>query len=90
MSYGGAYHWIPHLSTKQGFKSLPQPSKMRMSIGYSKNRTMDRNKSTLWKRDYLNRKISKPMQLPNLIIFANTFTQGILHNTGIFINDIFF
>ena len=54
-------HRIPHLGRNQGFQRLTKPSKIRMGVCDSKDRTMDWDFNTFRKRKNFNREIPKSM-----------------------------
>jgi len=82
-------HRIPHLGRNQGFKGLTKPSEIRMGVGDAEDRAMDRNNHTFWKRNHLNREITQAMEFLNLLIITKTLAESIVHNPGIFSNNLF-
>ena len=85
----GTHHRIPHLSRNQGFKSLTEPSEIRVGVRDAEDRAMDRDDDTLRERNHLNRQITQTMELLNLLIVTETLSECVVHNPGILCDHLF-
>jgi hypothetical protein len=82
-------HRIPHLSGNQRFKSLTEPSEVRMGVGDAEDRAMDGDNHTFRKGNDLDREVTQAVQASNLLVVAEVLAKGVVHNPGILSHDLF-
>jgi hypothetical protein len=79
----GTDHRIPHLGGNQGFKSLTEPSEIRVGVRDAEDGAMDGDDDTLRERDHLNRQVTQSVEVANLVVVTEAFSEGIIHDTGV-------
>jgi hypothetical protein len=89
MTYGSTDHRVPHLSGNQRLQRLTEPSKIRVGVRNAENGAMNWNNGAFRQGNYFNGKISETMKFLNLLIVTKTLAESIVHNPGIFGNNLF-
>lgn len=86
---GSTDHGIPHLGGNQGFESLTKPSEVRMGVGDTEDRAVDRNLHTLRECDDFDGEITEPMETTDFLVIAQSPAHGVVHHTGVLCNNLF-
>jgi hypothetical protein len=89
VAYSSTDHRVPHFGGNQGLQRLTKPSKIRVGVGDTEDRTMNRNNHTFRKRNHFNREIAQTMELLNLLVVTEPLSECVVHNPGILCDYLF-